>query len=64
MFEEKRFYNREKIAASNYDFFYTRHSLNATQIIKPFLNPRISANRDKVDGLSTNGKIPIKFFKM
>ena len=32
----------------------------ATQILSPFLNSRISANPDKVVGLSANGGILIK----
>ena len=41
--EQNRFDNRETIAGANYE----------TQIIIPF-NSRISANHDKVDGLSAN----------
>ena len=35
-------------------------SFYATQIIHPFLNSRISANHDKVEGLLANGEILIK----
>ena len=50
----KRFYDRETIAASNYEIRY------ATQIINPFLNSRISDNHDKVGELSANSEILIK----
>ena len=53
----KRFYNRETIAASNYEihqmsFILSFLSFNTSEIIKPFLNSRIPGNHDKVDGLS------------
>ena len=58
--KHKRFYDRGTIATLNYEIkqissiplhFYE------TQIINPFLNFRISANHDKDNGLSANGKI-------
>ena len=57
-----QFCNRETIAPLNYEThkmsFIT--PIHATQIIKPFLNLKISANQDKVDGLSAKGEILIK----
>ena len=47
-------------------FFYVEtngiyvHVQDKTQIIKPFLNSRNSANHDKVEGLLTKDKILIK----
>jgi hypothetical protein len=32
----------------------------ATQLIKPFLNSRISSNHKKVEGIQPSGEIPIK----
>ena len=40
--------------------FYTPLRFYTTKIISSFLNSRISANHDKVGGLSANGKILIK----
>ena len=55
-----RFYNRKTIATlwNTANVFYT--PFYETQIINPFLNSMISANLDKVDGLSANGEILIK----
>ena len=36
---------------------YSKYDSNATQIINPFLNYRISANYAKVERLSTNVEI-------
>jgi len=42
---------------------YTKSlACHLSQIINSFLNSRISANHDKVDGLSANGEILIKEF--
>ena len=51
---KQRFYNRETIAASNYKIH--QMSFIPPQINKPFPNLRISANYDKADGVSANGK--------
>ena len=52
--KKKRFYNRETIELCNTsNVFHTPLSFYATQIINPFLNSRISANHDKVDGLQS-----------
>ena len=48
-FYKKRFYNRETIA-----------TLNKKCLSYPYLNLRIVANHDKVDGLSANIEILIK----
>ena len=40
--------------------FQTPLPFYATQIINPFLNSRISANHDKVEGHSAKGEILIK----
>ena len=61
--EEKRFYNRETIAALNYEIQQMSFipPFPAYQIINSFLNSRILSNHDKVEGLSANnGEILIK----
>ena len=60
---QKRFYNRETIATLNYEIQPKPFILLFSSATKnnPFLNSRISANHDKVNGLSDNdGEIPIK----
>ena len=51
---EKRFYTRKTIAAFNCEIqqisFLKRGPFHATLLINPFLNYRISANHDKVEG--------------
>ena len=61
--EQKRFYNRETIAALNYEirqmsFIHPLHSMQLEFNI--FLNLMVSANHYKGEGLSANGKIFIK----
>jgi hypothetical protein len=61
--DQKKFYNRETIAALNYkmqQMSLISHPLYAAKIIFPFLNSRISAKHDKVDELSANGEILLK----
>ena len=58
MFKQKRFNYRETIATLNYEV--QQITFNATQIINPFINSRISANYDNVEGLLANGEIIIK----
>ena len=63
--QQKRFYDRETFAALNYQihqmsFIQAFPSIYATQIINTFLNSRISANQDKVDGLLFNREIHLK----
>ena len=57
---QKRFYNRETVAVSNYEIHKMSlipPSLYATEIIHPFLHSRTSANHDK--GLSfSQSEIP------
>ena len=64
MIIQKRFNNRETIAPSNYEInqmsFIPLLPFYATKIDDPFLNSRISANHDKVEGLLANYKILIK----
>ena len=55
---EKIFYNKETIAALNYEI-HTPNSCPSMQL-NPFLKSRISDNHDKVDGLSANFEILIK----
>ena len=58
---QKRFYDRETIAALNYNKCLSYPlSFNATQIINPFLKLRISANHDKVEELLANDEILLK----
>ena len=57
------FYNIEIFVTINYEIHqmsFTPLPFYASKIINPFLNSRILANHDKVDGLSTNGEILIK----
>ena len=58
---EKRFYDRETIAALNYEI-HTPNVLPfySTKMINPFLKLRISDNHDKVDELLANCEIFIK----
>ena len=61
---QKRFFNRETIAALNYEMqqmsFIPPFPFYPTKIINSFLNSSISANHDKVDRLLNNGQIHIK----
>ena len=57
--KQKRFYNRETIAALNYEILqmsFIPFPFYAIKIINPFHNLKISANHNKVDGLSDNGE--------
>ena len=60
--KQKRLYGRETIEASNYEkhhMYFISLTFYAVEVINPFLNSRISANRDKVDGVSAYGEILI-----
>ena len=51
----KEIYYRETITTLNHELLQISFiSFYATRIINPFLNSRISANHDKVQGLSAN----------
>ena len=59
---QKRFYNRKSIAAlyQIHHIFHIPIPFNATKMINPFPNSRISANHDKVERLFANDEILIK----
>ena len=59
MFKQKIFYNRETITTLNFEV--QQITFNVTQIIDPFINSRISANHDNVEGLLANGEIITKW---
>ena len=60
---QKRFHNRETIAALNYEYIKCLSyplPLYASQISNPFLDSRIIINHHKAKGLSAKGEILMK----
>ena len=56
----KKILYRETVTAFKIEISNVFHiPFYANQIINPFLNTRIPANHNKVDGISTNGEILI-----
>ena len=62
LYNQKSFYNRETIAAFNYEIFNRKCLSHETQIINSFLYSRISANHDWMQGLLANGENLIHIF--